>query len=451
MMKLILPLLFTLFFLNSPFSWYLFPIALVISLCILSTLLATPLLGPSFVSPLFFLDSLSWPLMMLTLWIFLLSTLASQTIWSNHQQPYLFLLLSSILALTLIICFSSKNFLLFYFFFEVSLVPTLLLILVWGYQPERLQAGTYLMLYTITASLPLLVSLLILSGYNGHLSMNLLLHSPPLSGSLSTIWAVQLSLAFLVKLPMYSTHLWLPKAHVEAPVAGSMILAGILLKLGVYGLLRVYSMFPQIPQGLCFIIMPLSVLGATLTSFICLRQTDFKALIAYSSVGHMGLLAGGIFSGFYWGWQGALSMSVAHGLCSSGLFALANMLYLTAGTRSLFLIKGLQTFFPIMTLWWFLFSISNMAAPPSLNLLAEILLISSTLASTFMMIIPLGMLSFLAAAYSLFLFTSLHHGSPSKQMNPLLHYSPMNYTVLFLHLIPLVIFILSPSLTTSWL
>ena len=158
-------------------------------------------------------------------------------------------------------------------------------------------------------------------------------------------------MAFLVKLPLYSTHLWLPKAHVEAPVAGSIILAGILLKLGVYGLLRVYSSIPHLPTSLFFIIVPLSLVGAVMTSLICLRQTDFKALIAYSSVGHIGLLAGGLFSSFLWGWQGALTIRVAHGLCSSGLFALANILYLTANTRSLFLIKGLQAYFPTITMW----------------------------------------------------------------------------------------------------
>jgi len=300
MIKLFCPLLFTLFLLNRQFAWYLLPLSFILTLFILSTIFYRPCLGPSYTSSFFFLDNLSWPLIILTLWIFLLSTLARQSIWYNHQKPYLFLILSLILLLILILCFSRRNLLLFYFFFETSLIPTLLLIIIWGYQPERLQAGTYLILYTISASLPLLISLLILINHNGHLNINLLFSMMPLNSTLSFIWSLQLSMAFLVKLPLYSTHLWLPKAHVEAPVAGSMILAGILLKLGVYGLLRIYSIFPEIPTTLLFIIIPLRVVGAILTSFICLRQTDFKALIAYSSVGHIGLLSGGIFSGFYW-------------------------------------------------------------------------------------------------------------------------------------------------------
>jgi len=450
MIKFLCPLLFTLLVLRSPLAWYLLPTTLVIVMLVLSSILYSPLLGPCYSRPLMFLDRLSWPLIILTLWVFVLSRLARQHLWVNLQRPFLFLVLSLILLLTLFLCFTSTNFLLFYFFFETSLVPTLLLIIIWGYQPERLQAGTYLILYTITASLPLLIALLVLISFNGHLRISLHLSSLPVSLSSSFIWAVLLSIAFLVKLPLYSTHLWLPKAHVEAPVAGSMILAGILLKLGVYGLLRIYGSFPQLLNRLFFVIVPLRLLGAVITSLVCLRQTDFKALIAYSSVGHIGLLAGGLFSGFRWGWQGALAISVAHGLCSSGLFALANILYLTASTRRLFLIKGLQAYFPSITIWWFLFSIRNIAAPPSINLLAEILLISSTLASTYIAAVPLGLLRFLAAAYSLFLYTSLHHGSPRKQINPLIHYLPANYTILFLHLAPLIALILFPILSTAW-
>nr|YP_009308164.1 NADH dehydrogenase subunit 4 [Phascolosoma pacificum]AOS53044.1 NADH dehydrogenase subunit 4 [Phascolosoma pacificum] len=450
-MKLFLPFLFMLPLIMSPLAWYKICISLTFLLLILTSSYYSFLTGPSYISSYLFMDSLSWPLMMLSIWIFILSILSSQFLWSNSQRPQLFLLLSTLLLLTLLLCFTSSNVLMFYFFFETSLVPTLLLIIIWGYQPERLQAGTYLMLYTISASLPFLLGILLIMTQNGHLNMNLLFMGLPITSPLTLLWSLQLSMAFLVKLPLYSTHLWLPKAHVEAPVAGSMILAGILLKLGVYGLLRFCSMFPMITNTLLILILPISLVGAVMTSLICLRQTDFKSLIAYSSVGHMGLLAGGLFSGFYWGWQGALLMSVAHGLCSSGLFALANMLYLTASTRSLYLIKGLQTYFPIMTLWWFLFSISNMAAPPSLNLLAEIMLITSALATSYMSLMPLALLSFFSAAYSLFLFIALQHGTPSKQMNPLLLTSPNNFIILFLHLTPLIFIILFPNIATSWL
>ncbi len=451
MIKLFLPIIIMPLLLFHPLAWCSSCITLVFSMLTLSTIHYSLIATPSYSSPLLFVDSLSWPLIALCIWIFILRILASQDLIHNNQRPYIFLLLLLILLLILLVCFSRRDLLIFYFFFESSLVPTLVLIIIWGYQPERLQAGTYLILYTISASLPLLLTLLLILEQNGHVNINLLFLNSATGTPLSSLWALQLSAAFLVKLPLYSTHLWLPKAHVEAPVAGSIILAGVLLKLGVYGLLRISSSFPQIIVTLNFILLPVRLLGAVTTRLICLRQTDFKSLIAYSSVGHIALLTRGLFSGFYWGWEGALLISIAHGLCSSGLFALANILYLTASTRRLFLIKGLQRYFPLITLWWFLFSIVNIAAPPSPNLLSEILLITRTLASSYIISIPLALLSFLRAAYSLFLFVTLHHGAPAHQINPLLLLAPNNFTILFLHLAPLITIILIPDIAASWL
>nr|YP_009871075.1 NADH dehydrogenase subunit 4 [Phascolosoma similis]QKS32587.1 NADH dehydrogenase subunit 4 [Phascolosoma similis] len=450
MMMFLILLMFSPLLLPSKMNWYymIFNYALLLVTLILKGF--TPMTSIMYVNTLFFMDTLAWALILLTLWVSILSILASQYIYLTPARN-LFLTLSFSLVLSLTLCFLAQNMILFYIFFEVALIPTLLLILTWGYQPERLQAGMYMMLYTISASLPLLVSILLLKSSNGHTNFLLITSPLILSPLLMKIWSLQLTLAFLVKLPLYIVHLWLPKAHVEAPVAGSMILAGILLKLGVYGLLRITSLFPLILSTLSYFILPLSLIGASITSLICLRQTDFKALIAYSSVGHMGLVAGGLFSNITWGWQGALAMSIAHGLCSSALFALANMLYTTTQTRSLFLIKGLQTFFPVMTLWWFLFSICNMAAPPSLNLLSEIMLMTSVLAISYSMILPLMTISFLSAAYSLFLYISTQHGNPSKQMNTLVMMMPNNYFILSLHLVPLLLTMLTPAILTNWM
>nr|WOA00246.1 NADH dehydrogenase subunit 4 [Phascolosoma sp. f LL-2023] len=450
MMTFLIMLMFSPFLLLLKMNWYQMILSYTFLLMILITKGFSPMMSTLYINTTFFLDTLAWALILLTLWITILSILASQYIYLTPAKN-LFLILSFTLVFSLTLCFLAQNMILFYIFFEVALVPTLLLILTWGYQPERLQAGMYMMLYTISASLPLLVSILLLKSSNGHTNFLLITAPLILSPPLMKIWSLQLTLAFFVKLPLYVVHLWLPKAHVEAPVAGSMILAGILLKLGVYGLLRFASLFPHILSALSHFILPLALIGATITSLICLRQTDFKALIAYSSVGHMGLVAGGLVSNFNWGWQGALAMSIAHGLCSSALFALANMLYTTTQTRSLFLIKGLQTFFPVMTLWWFLFSICNMAAPPSLNLLSEILLMTSVIALSYSMILPLMMISFLSATYSLFLYISTQHGSPSKQMNSLIMMTPNNYLVLKLHLAPLLLTMLTPAILTNWM
>nr|ABW82634.1 NADH dehydrogenase subunit 4 [Pista cristata] len=402
-------------------------------------------------SPFFFINSyailvdfLSAPLITLTLWISSLMILASYNTLFTKKAPFLFIFMILSLNLILLLTFSQINLILFYICFEASLIPTLFLILGWGYQPERLKASFYLMIYTVAASLPLLVNLCILFYTNLSLSLLIPLWTPlPFLSALCWFFTI---LAFLVKMPVYLAHLWLPKAHVEAPVAGSMILAAILLKLGSYGLLRFASLYPFLNKNLSAPLIAISLCGAIVTSMICIRQPDMKSLIAYSSVGHMGLLTAGIMTSQIWGWEGAMIMMIAHGLCSSALFALANTLYETTHTRSLFLTKGLLALFPTMTLFWFMFSAANMAAPPSLNLSSEIILLSSILSSSLATAPFIAFSSFLAAVYSLFLYTATQHGSPTNFINPLSIFSQRNYILFSLHLIPLFFLFLKPDI-----
>nr|WRO44697.1 NADH dehydrogenase subunit 4 [Asiopodabrus sp. 'satoi']WRO44995.1 NADH dehydrogenase subunit 4 [Asiopodabrus sp. 'cheni'] len=376
-------------------------------------------------------DYISYFFILLTLWILGLMILASEKIITMNFFSNLFILMLMILMISLFLVFSSMNLFIFYIFFEISVIPTLILILGWGYQPERIQAGVYMFFYMLLTSLPMMISIFYLYGKFNSLDFF------KFSYSNSYLLFFCLTMIFMVKIPMYFVHLWLPKAHVEAPVSGSMILAGIMLKLGGYGLMRLMKIFIFIINDLSIIFISLSLVGSLIVSLMCLVQSDMKALIAYSSVSHMGLVLAGIFSFSLWGVTGAFIMMLAHGLCSSGLFCMSNMSFERLGSRSLFLSKGLINYMPNLTFWWFLFCSSNMAAPPSLNLLGEIMIINSLIWWNLNLVIIIMLVSFFSASYSLYLYSFSQHGKSSNMIYYFYSGYIREYLTLLLHWVPL--------------
>nr|WNO18596.1 NADH dehydrogenase subunit 4 [Paralepetopsis sp.] len=385
---------------------------------------------------------LSTALISLTWWISFLMMLASQKsvfVKKNKQENFSFLVV--LLNLVLTMTFSATGMFWFYVFFELSLIPTLLLILGWGYQPERLQAGMFMLMYTITASLPFLATLF----YN---NIPLNKHIIFLLNQNTQLWHYNMFilfsiLAFMVKLPVYTTHLWLPKAHVEAPVAGSMILAGILLKLGGFGMIQTFLFFKTYSCMMSTVLMTLGLWGGMITSIVCIRQTDLKALIAYSSVAHMSFVFAGILSMSSWGWSAAFMMMVSHGLCSSAMFCLSNMLYEKIHSRSMLIPKGMLALTPSFALWWFLLCSANIPTPPSITLVSEILAIPAIIHFSLLLTLIIAIMGMMSAAYNLLVYASTQHGATSKTTTPFFSPNKVQHKIFLLHLAPLMILTVS--------
>jgi NADH-ubiquinone oxidoreductase chain 4 len=281
--------------------------------------------------------------------------------------------LSFLILFFLILFFIRLNFFLFYLFFECRVLPVFLLIYGWGYQPERVFSSLYFFFYTLFRSLPLFLIILWFETFLGYFYFGI-------SCQLINFYLFFFFIfSFLVKLPIFLFHLWLPKAHVEAPSIGSIILAGVLLKLGGYGLIRLFYIFLGLINLSSYIFISLSLLGILFIGVFCFLQSDLRVLIAYSSVIHMSLVICGIITLTRYGVLGSLYLILRHGLVSSGLFYLVGCLYDRFGSRRIFLVRGLINFIPSFVIFYFFLVVRNISCPPRLNLISEVFVCFSLL------------------------------------------------------------------------
>nr|YP_010582917.1 NADH dehydrogenase subunit 4 [Aguriahana triangularis]UGN61337.1 NADH dehydrogenase subunit 4 [Aguriahana triangularis] len=434
MMKLFIYTLFMIPYFFFNYSWNLFQFTILFLM-----LLFISFSGFSFFSMISYnygVDYYSYGLIILSMLIISLMIISSNSIKNTYTKNF-FLFINLILCLSLILVFSSMNMLIMYLFFEFSLIPLLVLVYTWGYQPERLISGLYLFFYTLFASLPFLLVIINLMSTDMSLYFDMEFFIP-----YSFFIHMFMFFAFMVKLPMYMVHFWLPKAHVQAPVSGSMILAGLLLKIGGYGFIRFMTLHELSFLNFNYIWFSFSLMGCILVSMICLIQGDVKCLIAYSSVAHMSMCLIGLLTMTKWGLLGSFLMMLSHGLCSSGLFCLANFSYERYSSRSFFLNKGLINLMPSMSLMWFLFCSFNMSCPPSLNFFSEVFIINSMIMYWSNSFFYFLFISFFSACFSYFLYSYLQHGLPHL----FYCYSlglVREFLLMFIHLVPLIILILS--------
>jgi len=351
-----------------------------------------------------------------------------------------------VIEFLLLIVFSILDLFLFYIFFEAILIPMYLLIGVWGSRERKIRAVYLLFFYTLFGSLLMLVGILYIYSQTGTLNLEYILNWSFSFDEQIWLW-LAFFLSFASKIPMFPFHIWLPEAHVEAPTVGSVLLAGILLKLGVYGFLRFsLTLFPEASLFFSPLVYLLSVIGIIFASLCAIRQTDLKRIIAYSSIAHMNLVTLGIFSFNIIGIEGAILQSISHGFVSGAMFLLIGILYDRYHSRLLYYYGGLVHTMPLYSGLFLFFTMSNIALPGTSSFVGEFMLLTGLFKNSVFTTFIAATGVILCGAYSLWLYNKVIFG------NLKIHYT-LKYKDLILReffiLLPLLLLVLILGLNPS--
>lgn len=376
------------------------------------------------------LTTLLIPLCILTSWISIKTPITSP----SESGIKIFLLSFLALDILLIGVFTVLDLFGFYILFEAVLIPMFLIIGIYGSRVQKIEAAYYFFFYTLIGSILMLLAILYIysiSGTTDYLTLLEFQIDPYIQKFLFLAFFASLA----VKIPKFPFHIWLPQAHVEAPVAGSVILAGILIKLGGYGFIRfTLPLFPDASYFFAPLVFTLAVLAIIYASLTTLRQTDLKRIIAYSSVSHMGVVSLAIFTFSAIGIEGSIFLQLAHGVVSSALFIIVTVLYDRYHTRLIKYYRGMVIIMPIFISLFLFFTLANIAVPLSCNFIGEFLCLLATFNFNSFIAILASLGIVLSAAYSLFLFNRVSFG----QFSPHLTYQTDLSRREFFVLLPLV-------------
>ena len=409
----------------------------------------TPVLPEYGINLSFGVDGPSILLLLLTVYIMHICIFAARNTKKNYKLFIIFLLITE---LFLILAFATMNLFFFFIFFEGVVVPMWMLIGLWGSRERRIKAGMYLILYTIVGGFFLLYGTLSLYEITNSLEYTVLATADiPKEKQMFLFFCF--AIPFAIKLPMLPFHLWLPEAHVEAPTIGSIILAALLLKLGLYGFFRFpLTLCPLACTHYRYLIFILAIVSIIFASLSAIRQSDLKRIIAYSSIAHMNLALLGLFSGTAEGIVGGIYLMYSHGIISAALFYCVGVLYDRHHTRLLRHFSGLALVMPLFCAFFFLFSCANMGFPGTANFVGEILIFAGFfIKNHFLVLFPaIGIV--LSAVYSIWVFNRVSFGTLKTPSENIANYADLNRGDLYILLVLTIGMIalgLNSSLITS--